>query len=169
MASAIRLIDPRENETLAGLEAKSKQPSPFFRAMAHRPEVLKNFPPFYGAIMGPGSVERRIKELVYLTCSYANECAFCTAAHLVTGRKAGITEEELTALQTEQDHNFSEAERAAIRYARELTQSAAADESRATLLEHFTNEQVVEITLVAAMANFTNRFNNGLQILPEGK
>jgi len=169
MASAIKLIDPAENETLAGLEAKSKQPSPFFRAMAHRPEVLKNFPPLYGAVMGPGSVERRIKELVYLTCSYANECAFCTAAHLVTGRKAGITDEELKALQTEQDHNFSEPERAAIRYARELTQSAAADESRAALLEHFTNEQVVEITLAAAMANFTNRFNNGLQILPEGQ
>jgi len=25
----------------------------------------------------------------------------------------------------------------------------------------------VEITLVAAMANFTNRFNNGLGILPD--
>jgi uncharacterized peroxidase-related enzyme len=168
MASAIKLIDPAENETLASLEAKSKQPSPFFRAMAHRPEVLKNFPPFYGAIMGPGTVDRRIKELVYLTVSYANECAFCTAAHLATGRKAGITDEEIQALQTEQDHGFSETERAAIRYARELTQSAAADESRDELLEHFTNEQVVEITLTAAMANFTNRFNNGLQILPEG-
>jgi uncharacterized peroxidase-related enzyme len=169
MASAIRLIDPTENETLANLEAKSKQPSRFFRAMAHRPEVLKNFPPLYGAIMGPGTVDRRVKELVYLTVSYANECAFCTAAHLVGARKAGITEEEIQALQTEQDHGFSEAERAAIRYARELTQSAAADESRDELLEHFSHEQVVEITLVAAMANFTNRFNNGLQILPEGQ
>lgn len=167
MASAIKLIDPAENEILANLEAKTRRPSSFFRAMAHRPDVLKNFPPFYGAIMGPGSVERRIKELVYLTCSYANECAFCTAAHLVTGKKAGISDEEITGLQTEQDHGFSEPERAAIRYARELTQTAAAEESRDALLEHFSHEQVVEITLVAAMANFTNRFNNGLQILPE--
>jgi alkylhydroperoxidase family enzyme len=35
------------------------------------------------------------------------------------------------------------------------------------LFEHFNNEQIVEITLVASLANFTNRFNNGLQILPE--
>ena len=167
MASAIKLIDPAQNETLAGLEAKAKQPNRFFRAMAHRPEVLKNFPPLYGAIMGPGSVERRVKELVYLTCSYANECAFCTASHLAAGRKAGISQEELQALQTEQDHGFSEPVKAAIRYARELTQTATADDSRETLLEHFTHEQVVEITLVAAMANFTNRFNNGLQIMPE--
>jgi uncharacterized peroxidase-related enzyme len=167
MASAIKLIDPGQNEVLANLEAKSKRPSSLFRAMAHRPEVLKSFPSFYSAIMGPGSVERRIKELVYLTCSFANECAFCTAAHLATSKKAGLTEDEIKALQTEQDHGFSEPERAAIRYARELTQTAEADETRDTVLEHFSHEQVVEITLVAAMANFTNRFNNGLQILPE--
>ena len=61
-------------------------------------------------------MERRIKELVYLTCSYANECAFCTAAHVAGGKKAGITEEELRSLQTEQDHSFAENERAAILY-----------------------------------------------------
>src|SRR5947209_18293737 len=130
MPTAIKMVEPADNEVLADLEAKTKKPSPFFRAMAHRPEALKNFVPFYGAIMGPGAVERRIKELVYLTCSYANECAFCTAAHVAGGTKAGITEEEMRALQTEQDHTFAANERAAIAYARELTQTAAADDSR---------------------------------------
>jgi uncharacterized peroxidase-related enzyme len=167
MTPAIKMVDPAQNEFLASLEAKTKQPSPFLRAMANRPEVLKSFVPFYGAIMGPGSVDRRIKELVYLTCSYANECAFCTSAHVAAGKKAGINEDEMRALQTEQDHSFSEPERAAIQYARELTQTAAADDSREALLQHFSDEQVVEITLAAAMANFTNRFNNGLVILPE--
>ena len=167
MPSAIKMVEPAGNEFLAELEAKTKKSSPFFRAMAHRPEALKSFVPFYGAIVAPGAVDRRTKELVYLTCSYANECAFCTAAHAASGRKAGITEAEMRALQTEQDHEFGEAERAAIRYARELTQNAAADETRDALFGFFNDEQVVEITLVAALANFTNRFNNGLNILPE--
>src|SRR5579864_2414503 len=167
MATAIKMVDPQQDEFLAGLESKSKRANHFFRTMANRPEVLKTFVPFYGAVVGPGSVERRIKELVYLACSYANECAYCTAAHIASGKKAGISEEELRALQTEQDHAFSEPERAAIRYARELTRTADAEESREDLFEHFTNEQIVEITLVAAMANFTNRFNNGLQLQPE--
>jgi len=161
------MVDPAEHEVLANLEAKTNKPSPFFRAMAHRPEALKNFVPLYGAVMGPGAVDRRIKELVYLTCSYANECAFCTATHVAGGKKAGITYEELQALQTEQDHSFAPNERAAILYARELTQSASGDETRDALFEHFNDEQVVEITLVAALANFTNRFNNGLTILPQ--
>jgi len=167
MPTAIKRIDPSENEFLASLEARAKQPNPFFRAMANRPEVLKSFVPFYTAVVGPGSVERRIKSLVYLTCSYANECPFCIAANMPGARKAGVTEEEIQAIQTEQDQIFSERERAAIVYARELTQTAAADRSRDALGEHYTSEQIVEITLVVCMANFNNRFNNGLEILPE--
>src|SRR5258705_13658791 len=116
MGTAIRLMNPADNEFLAQLEKKSGKPNHFFRTMANRPEVLKNFVPLYGAIMGPGSVERRIKELVYLACSYANECAYCTAAHVASGKKAGVTDEEMQAIQTEQDHGFTEPERAAIQY-----------------------------------------------------
>lgn len=161
------MVSPQEDDFLAGLESKSKRANHFFRTMANRPEVLKTFVPFYGAVVGPGSVERRIKELVYLACSFANGCAYCSAAHTASGKKAGITEEELHALRTEQDHALSEPERAAVRYARELTRTADAPETRDGLFEHFSNEQIVEITLVAAMANFTNRFNNGLGLLPE--
>ncbi len=135
--------------------------------MANRPEVLKAFVPLYGAIMGQGAVDRRIKSLVYLTCSYANECAFCIAANAPGARKAGVTDEEIQAIQTEQDHVFSESERAAIQYARELTQTAAAAIREARCWITLAAEQVVEITLVAAMANFTNRFNNGLGIMPD--
>jgi AhpD family alkylhydroperoxidase len=167
MPPAIKLVEPEQNELLASLEARGKAANPFLRAMANRPEVLKNFVPFYSAVVGPGSVERRIKSLVYLACSYANECAFCIQSNLPGARKAGVTEEEIQAVQTEQEQIFGEPERAAIRYARELTQTADAEESRAALLEHFTGEQVAEITLVVCMSNFTNRFNNGLQIFPE--
>ncbi len=167
MSVAVKLVDPTQNEFLASLEAKAKHPNPFFRAMANRPESLKNYVPFYVSVVGPGSVERRVKSLVYMTCSYANECPFCIEANMAGARKSGITEEEMQALQTEQDQNFDEKERAAIRYARELTQTADAEDTRAALAEHFTSEQIVEITLVVGIANLNNRFNNGLNILPE--
>lgn len=166
MPTPIHGADPAQNEFLASLEAKSKKPNAFFRAMAHRPEVLKAFVPLYGAIVGPGSVGQRVKELVYLTCSYTNRCAFCTAAHKASAPKAGVTDHEMRALQAGDEKPFGAAERAAIAYARDLTRTAMATESREAMFAHFTEEQIVEITLVAAMANFTNRFNNGLQILP---
>jgi uncharacterized peroxidase-related enzyme len=166
MPIPIQGVDPTQNEFLASLEAKSKKPSAFFRVMAHRPEALTSFVPFYGAIVGAGALDRRVKELVYLSCSYANHCAFCTAAHQASAPKAGVTDAEMRALQAGDQSPFSEAERAAIAYARDLTSTATATQSREALFAHFTQEQIVEITLVAAMANFTNRFNNGLQILP---
>src|ERR1700677_2869300 len=78
MATAIKLVEPAGNEFLAELEKKSNRANHFFRIMANRTDVLKNFVPFYGAITGAGPVDRRTKELVYLTVSYANECAYCT-------------------------------------------------------------------------------------------
>src|SRR5579859_1425502 len=115
MATAIRMVEPQQNEFLAELESKAKRANHFFRTMANRPDVLKTFVPFYGAVVGPGSVDRRIKELVYLTCSLTNRCAYCTAAHTASGKKAGITDEEIRAIQTEQDAGFSAPERAAVR------------------------------------------------------
>jgi uncharacterized peroxidase-related enzyme len=167
MATTIKRVDPAENEFLASLESKTKQPNAFFRAMANRPDALKNFLPFYASLMGPGSVDRRTKVMVYLATSYANQCEFCIAANLPSGRKAGLTEEQLGQLENWKDEGFSPAERAAIRYARELTRTARAAVSREEMFQHFTHEQVVEITLVVSMANFTNRFNNGLEIRPE--
>jgi uncharacterized peroxidase-related enzyme len=164
---AIKPAEPAENPYLSELEKKTGRESNFFRIMGRKPEVLQQFVPLYGTIMGRGSVDRRIKELIYLTVSYANESPYCTATHTSSAPRAGVTPEEMRALQTEQDHSFNEAERAAIQYARELTQTAAADETRDALQHRFQDEQIVEITLVAAMANFTNRFNNGLEIAPE--
>jgi alkylhydroperoxidase family enzyme len=156
MATAIKLVEPTQNEFLADLEKRSNHANHFFRTMANRPDVLKNFVPFYGSIMGSGPVDRRTKELVYLTVSFANKCAYCSAA-----------EEEMLSLQAEQDGAFTAPERAAIEYARELTRTSDGAQTRDALNEHYNDEQIVEITLIAALANFTNRFNNGLDLMPE--
>jgi AhpD family alkylhydroperoxidase len=167
MGTAVKLVEPSENEFLASLEARAKQANPFFRAMAHRPEVLKNFPPLYSAVVGPGSVPRRVKVLVYLTSSYVNKCPFCVASNLPGARKAGISEDEIRALEAENYEVFPPEERAAIAYARELTKTANAETTREELRKHYNDEQIVEITLVIGISNLTNRFNNGLVILPE--
>lgn len=167
---AISRIDPTQNEFLAGLEARAKQPNPFLRVMAHRPDALKSFVPFYAAVTGAGSVDPRLKELAYLVVSIANHCAYCTTAHLAGGRKAGITDDEIRAVEAENNASFSPVEQAVIVYARELTRTATVQETtRAAVAAHFNEEQIVELTMQVAMANFTNRFNNGLNILPEGR
>ena len=48
----------------------------FFAMMAHRPNVLKTFIPFYGAVVNEGTVEPKLKELVYLKTSAINGCEY---------------------------------------------------------------------------------------------
>ena len=163
----IPLVEPAKNEYLAELERKGGRENHFFRLLAHKPEALKNFIPLYATIMGPGSVDRRTKELAYLSASMANDCAYCTAAHKPTARKNGITDEEMRAIETQQYQDFNPADRAVIQYSRELTTAADAKDTNQALFRNFNDEQVMEITLVVAMANFTNRLNNGLDLLPE--
>jgi uncharacterized peroxidase-related enzyme len=166
--SNIGLVDPSTNEVLAQLEAKAGgKPNNFLRALAHRPESLSSFLAFYRTVMGSGSINKRTKELIYVTVASANQCAFCIHTHLPLASKAGVTDAELAALREGDLESFSGVERATLEYALELTRTGGAVESAGAVAGLVTAEQMVELTLVVAMANFTNRFNNGLNILPE--
>lgn len=56
-----------------------------------------------------------------------------------------------------------------ILFAERLARGAAGIRAGALeeLRQHFSEDQIVELTLVACMANFTNRFNDGLQLEPD--
>ncbi len=162
-------IEPATSEGLAEIERKTG-PNNFYRAMAHKGNTLTLFPGFYGSIMGPGTLDRKLKEMVYLAVSTVNECAYCTAAHLKGAAKAGLTEHEIDNIENENNQAFSHAEQAALMYARELTRSCSFEgPTRDHLEEYFSEDQLVELALVIALANFTNRFNNGLNVQVENK
>ena len=53
----------------------------------------------------------------------------------------------------------------ALRYAREMTRSSAPEnDTRDAIWNVFTTEQIVELAMVVALANFTKGFNNGLSV-----
>ncbi len=64
------------HEVYEGLTKKFGKMPNFFAAMAHRPNVLKNFVPFYSAVMNEGTVEPRYKELAYLKTATLNGCEY---------------------------------------------------------------------------------------------
>jgi uncharacterized peroxidase-related enzyme len=159
-------VDPLQYPGLAEIEKKTG-PSNFLRVMARRPEVMERFFGLYESLMmAPGTLDQRLREMIYLAASNINECDYCLHHHMKSGRKAGLTEREIGDIQTEQNHNFTERERAALNYARELTRSASVDDDDMcyAVQELFTIEQWVEITQIVALANFTNRVNNALKV-----
>jgi uncharacterized peroxidase-related enzyme len=167
MGQIVSGVDPASNGTLSEVERKTG-PNNFYRAMAHRPEVLAVFPKLYASIMGAGTLDRKRKEMVYLAVSTVNECSYCATAHLRGAKKAGVTEHEIEDIENETNRSFSPPEQTALHFAREMTRTCADEsETRHALKESFSDDQIVELTLVIALANFTNRFNNGLGVQVE--
>ncbi len=142
----------------------------FFGTMARVPEAFANFVPFYGSVIERGTVERKYKELAYLKTSLINGCEYCFRAHSASGKKNGVTDDQIKALAFfQRSPLFDPQEKAVILFAERVTRGASAIRPRALdeLKQYFNEDQVVELTLTVAIANFTNRFNDALLNIPD--
>ena len=81
-----------------------------------------------------------------------------------------MTDEQIQALAFYRRSNaFDEKEKAVLLYADRVTRGAAPmrDGTLDELAKHFDEAQIVELTAVIALANFTNRINDALQAVPD--
>src|SRR5579862_6233653 len=69
------------------------------KALAHRPEMLKNFLGFYASV--GRSLDRKLYEMIYLRVSLINECHHSTQHHVASSKRVGLTGEDWAALKTE--------------------------------------------------------------------
>jgi len=65
----------------------------FWKYLASDPTLLKQTWQGQKVVMAPGAVDRLTKEIIYLTVSVTNGCAYCTASHTAAARKAGMNPE----------------------------------------------------------------------------
>ena len=82
-----------------------------------------------------------------------------------------MTEEQLRALANfAESEAFDAVEKQVLAYAVALTATpaTATDAQVAALLEHFTEEQLVELTTMIAWENFRARFNRGFDVAEQG-
>ena len=142
----------------------------FFGTMARMPEALSTFIPFYTAVIEHGTVERKYKELAYLKASLTNGCEYCFRAHSASGKKNGVSDDQIKALAFfYRSPLFDEKEKAVILFAERITRGASAIRPAALddLKKYFNDDQIVELTLATSVANFTNRFNDALLNIPD--
>jgi uncharacterized peroxidase-related enzyme len=142
------------------------------KALAHRPEMLKAFLPFYGSV--GRSLDRKLYELIYLRVSFINGCRYCTQHHLASSKRAGLTSEDWAALKAGNYSRFTEKERAALNYIEKLTRAPheITDGDFNELKKHFSDAEIVDVHMLAGLANLTNRFTDplGLELeFPEEK
>src|SRR5580693_9641800 len=114
----ISLISPEEaNAEVKEIYEKTLRGKPgnVQKALAYRPEMLKNFLPFYASV--GRSIDRKLYELIYLCVSLINGCYYCTQHHVASSKRAGLTAEDWAALRAGDYSRYTTKEKAALIYA----------------------------------------------------
>lgn len=112
-------------------------------------------------------LEYSLIELVKTRASQINGCAYCMHMHTMDARAAGETEARLHLLNAwHESELYSPRERAALAWTEALTlvaETRAPDAAYDEALEHFTAEELVNLTLLICAINSWNRIAIGFR------
>lgn len=118
-------------------------------------------------VLRNSGLEYALYELVKMRASQINQCAFCLHMHSKDARAAGETEERLHLLPAWRESSFyTPRERAALAWTEALTnvaQSGAPDADYEGLKVHFSEVEIVNLTLLIGLINSWNRMAIGLR------
>lgn len=64
----------------------------FWRALAADPALLRATWDRLQAVMGPGTLDPLVKEMIYVAVSVANGCSYCIHSHTAAAQAKGMTE-----------------------------------------------------------------------------
>lgn len=107
-------------------------------------------------------LDQSLMDLVKLRASYINGCAYCVDMHTKDARLAGETEQRLYAIPVWRETPFfTPRERVALAWAEAVTEIAkgVSDELLDLARAHFTEKELVDLTMVVVTINGWNRLS----------
>ena len=120
--------------------------------------------------VGQLGVERELLDLVKLRASQLNGCAYSVDLHARDARKHAGNERRLDVLGVWRDTPFfSPRERAALAWTEALTliaETHAPDEDFERLATHFTDREIVDLTVAIGAVNAWNRLSIAFRKMP---
>jgi alkylhydroperoxidase family enzyme len=147
--------------------------SNFSRVLGHQPATLEGWALANDAIRldnvkaDPDYV--KIQQLVIIKTSTLNRSAYCLSHNVPLGKKMGLGEEQIAAARGDDymaSPLFDERQKAALRWAEVVTRMTARDDEAAfqAMKTHFTEKQIVELTVFCGMWNYSNRLCEALHV-----
>ncbi len=136
------------------------------KVFAHRPAAVKHLMGLLLDFADEGCLPKRYLEIVLVVVSKLNECTYCVAHHTPRLIEQGLNPETTARILEPDCPGLDAIDRLVRDFAVQVTnepgrmRDAIFDE----LKKHFTEEQIVELTLRTALCGFFNRFNDALQI-----
>ena len=144
--------------------------------MQPRLEIQKIAPEAYRAMAALGAyvrnagLEPKLVELVKIRASQINGCAFCIDMHTKDARALGENEQRLYGLTAWSETPFySDRERAALAWTEALTligETHAPDDVYEETRKHFTDVELVNLSMAIVTINSWNRLALGFRTVP---
>jgi AhpD family alkylhydroperoxidase len=152
---------PRMMRNLTGREPQAGSGLEPMEIWAHQPKMMFGMGKFNQVVRKGKSVDQRLKNLVELKGAQMIGCEYCVDLGSQICRNSGFSDEELLALpRYRQSDLFTDREKRALDYTVAVmrTPVEVTDELFAQMKEHFSDEQLVEITALLTVVNL-DRFN----------
>ncbi|MFN3209318.1 MAG: carboxymuconolactone decarboxylase family protein [Roseovarius sp.] len=136
------------------------------KVFAHRPPALKHIMGLLLELHDEALVPKRYLEIALVTVSTINKCEYCISHHAPRALAYGLSAEALDDILAERPDGFDEVDILVRDFSEQVTSNfqymrdAIFDEMK----RHFTEEQLVELTMRIALCGFFNRVNDALQI-----
>jgi AhpD family alkylhydroperoxidase len=115
-------------------------------------------------------LDHHLVHLLKMRASQINGCAFCIDMHSKDARALGETEQRLYELDAWRETPFyTERERAALEWIESVTlvsQTHVPDEVFEKVKKQFSDKEIVDLTIIAAMINLWNRIAIPLRVVP---
>lgn len=136
------------------------------KVFAHRPPALKHIMGLLLDFYDEELLPKRYLEIALVVVSKLNECTYCVAHHTPRAIEHGMSPEAVANILADEVPGFDEVDLLVRDYAVEVTNNFQyiRDSYFERLKTHFTEAQIVELTLRIALCGFFNRFNDAMQI-----
>ncbi|MEM7635088.1 MAG: carboxymuconolactone decarboxylase family protein [Pseudomonadota bacterium] len=136
------------------------------KVFAHRPPAVKHIMGLLLELAEEQVLPKRYLEIAVVVVSKINECTYCVKHHGPRLVEQGLSAETVDNILEPEVEGFDEVDMLVRDYAVQVTSNFQymRDQIFEDLKQHFSEEQVVELTLRIALCGFFNRFNDSLQI-----
>lgn len=148
--------------------------SNFSQVMANAPAALKAWMTANRGVrmkyLKAGDLDfLRIEQMVIVKTSALNGGRYCLGHNVDLGLEAGLSPEQIAAIEGEEwreSELLDEPQRTAVAWAEAVTLLRARDDEElfARLQSHFGDEQIVELTVLCGMWNWSNRLTEALHV-----
>ena len=138
-----------------------------FKTLAHTPALALGVARFLKSLLSDSALPGWYKELIATRLSVLHNSQYAIAAHALSARQKGATEEQIAAAKGDFERGpFSEAEKLGFVCANRLHRSGSDldDEVFAKLKSVYTDAQIIELVATAAAFEMFPRLVDGLRL-----